>query len=445
MNNEDTPLDSPALSAMSEEAGRMPAVPGLLSGRRVLFISYNGMLDPLGQSQVLPYLRELSKAGLRFTLLSFERANALSNAGNDRLDSLRRELASHHIEWHWLRYHQSPSLPATIFDVLNGVRHASRLVRRNKIELVHARSHIAATIALGLKRRFDLKMIFDVRGLMAEEYVDANHWKKGSVPYRLTKAMERRSFARADGVVTLTEAIWPIIREWDGLRGREDIVHVVVPCCADLDLFRFRELDRERRRGAMGLAGRFVLVYSGSIDGWYLTEEMADFFAFVLMRRADAHALWLTPGKHERLSRLMQERGIPADRYTLIAAPPDEVPSYLSASDVGVAFIKPCFSKIASSPTKYAEYLACGLPLVINAAIGDSDSLVLKEQAGTLINSFTPEEYTRAAKQLETLMGNQERIRARTRLVAERLFDVRKVGGERYARLYEAVLYGRAR
>src|SRR5687768_7432269 len=36
-------------------------------------------------------------------------------------------------------------------------------------------------------------------------------------------------------------------------------------------------------------------------------------------------------------------------------------PSYLSAADAGLSFIKSCFSKIASSPTKNAEYLACGL------------------------------------------------------------------------------------
>jgi len=426
-----------------EAASGTPAVPGALVGKRVLFISYNGMLDPLGQSQVLPYLRELSNLGAQFTLLSFERPSALTAHGNDKIGALRRQLAAQCIEWHWLRYHQTPSLPATMFDVANGVRYARRLVRQNGIELVHARSHIAATIALSLKRHFGIKVIFDVRGLLADEYVDANHWRKGSVPYRLTKAMERRSFASSEGVVTLTEAIWPIIKEWEGLRGRDNVVHAVVPCCADLDLFRFRELDREQRRREIGLEGRFVLVYSGSIDGWYLTEQMADFFATIIKRRADAHALWLTPGNHERIRSLMQQRDIAGNRYTVIAAASGEVPSYLSASDVGVAFIKPCFSKLASSPTKYAEYLACGLPLVINAGIGDSDSLVLKEKAGALINDFTADEYEQAATYIDGLARDQESTRARTRDVAERLFDVRKVGVERYARLYDEVLNNR--
>src|SRR5262249_50545104 len=157
-----------------------------LAGKQVLYISYNGMLEPLGQSQVLPYLRELSKLGVRFTLLSFERAAAFSSDGNAKRVALQTQLAAEEIEWHALRYHQRPSLPATIYDVLHGVRYARRLVRQNKIEMVHARAHIPVAIALRLKRRFGLKMIFDLRGLMADEFVDVNHWREGDVRYRIT-------------------------------------------------------------------------------------------------------------------------------------------------------------------------------------------------------------------------------------------------------------------
>src|SRR5262245_42332857 len=135
-----------------------------LEGRRVLFISYNGMLDPLGQTQVLPYLRELARLGVRFTLLSFERERAFTPEGAKLRDSLKQSLATEGIEWHWLRYHQRPSLPATVYDVIAGVRYASKLISQNSIEMVHARAHIPATIALALKKRYGVKMIFDVRG-----------------------------------------------------------------------------------------------------------------------------------------------------------------------------------------------------------------------------------------------------------------------------------------
>ena len=410
-----------------------------LEERRVLFISYNGMLDPLGQSQVLPYLRELTKRGLQFTLLSFERPNAFASEGVARREELQRNLAAQGIDWHYLPYHQTPSLGATIFDVANGIRLARKLIKRKQIELVHARSHIPATIALALKRHFGVKLIFDLRGLLADEYVDAGHWRKGSIPYRLTKAMERRAFAAADGVVTLTESIWPIIKQWPALRNRPAVIHQVVPCCADLDLFKFSSADRERRRRELGVSDRFVVVYSGSIDGWYLTERMADFFSEVLKQRPDAHFLWLTPARHERLRNLMQERRIDESSYTVLAAASRDVASYLSAGDVGLAFIKSCFSKLASSPTKYAEYLGCGLPLLINSGVGDSDALITQEGVGALVTEFKSSEYAKVITTIERFVRDAPETRRRTRAVAERLFDVRTVGADRYASLYERV------
>jgi glycosyltransferase involved in cell wall biosynthesis len=410
-----------------------------LIDRRVLYISYNGMLDPLGQSQVIPYLKELSKAGVRFTLLSFERERAYTPEGVAQSRELQTELARHEIDWHWLRYHKRPSLPATMFDVAQGIRLGRRLVKQNRIELVHARSHVPARMALALKRRFGLKFIFDVRGLLADEYVDAGHWQKDSIYYSITKASERKALAAADGVVTLTEAIWPFIAKSDGLRGRQ-VVHEVVPCCADLNLFTFNPHERQRLRKEMGVEDRFVVVYSGSIDGWYLTEEMADFFVTLRQHEPRAHLLWLTNGRHARIRELMQARGMTTRDYTVHTAPTRDVPSYLSASDVGLAFIKPCFSKLASSPTKYAEYLGCGLPLVINAGVGDSDLLITRERVGTLVLNFNEEGYTSAWTAAQELVKDREQTRRLTREVAERLFDVRRLGVERYTRLYERVL-----
>ncbi len=409
-----------------------------LEGRRVLFISYNGMLDPLGQSQVLPYLRELATRGVRFTLLSFERPKAFTPEGIRECEQLRERLRPEGIDWHWLRYHQRPSIPATIYDVIAGYRKAASLVKRGRIEMVHARSHIPATIALGLKRRLGTKMLFDLRGLMAEEYVDAEHWREGSLPYRLTKAAERRILAATDGIVTLTERIWPIIREWPGLRGRA-VHHEVIPCCVDLSLFKFDAAERARRRNELGLGERFTMVYSGSLDGWYLTEKMADFFAAFLKHNRDAHLLWLTTGSHDRVRELMSNRNVADKNFSVRAVASADVPSYLAAADIGLAFIKRCMSKIASSPTKNGEYLACGLPLVLNAGVGDSDALIHDWQAGVLIEDFGDDDYARASREIESIVSN-EKVKDEARAVAEKLFDLKRIGGERYASLYERVL-----
>lgn len=397
------------------------------------------MLDPLGQTQVLPYLKQLAEVGVEFTLLSFERSIAYTEEGRQRCSRLDDELKHHGIDWHWLPYHKAPSLPATAYDAFAGYRLARRLVRENQIELVHARSHIPATIALRLKQRLGTKMIFDVRGLMADEYVDANHWRKDSVPYRLTKNAERRALAAADGVVTLTQKIWNVIKDGEGLRDR-NVSHTVIPCCADLKVFRFDANARAHRRGELGITDRFVIVYSGSIDGWYLTEEMCDFFVSLRKEKPNAFFLWLTPGNRERITKLMEDRGIANEDFKIISALASDVPSYLSAAEAGLAFIKPCFSKQASSPTKYAEYLGCGLPLVINAGIGDSDALITDEKAGALVTRFDHEDYARAVTTIERMASYVENTRQLTREVAERLFDVRTVGRRLYSELYEQVL-----
>src|SRR6478736_7904875 len=131
-----------------------------LDGRRALFISYNGMFEPLGQTQVIPYLTELVKRGVAITLLSFEKPQSLTE---EKCLTLREKLSQRGIEWHWLRYHRRPTLAATAYDVLAGIRCAKRLIRENDIEIIHARAYIPATIAMWLKRQQRVKMIFDLR------------------------------------------------------------------------------------------------------------------------------------------------------------------------------------------------------------------------------------------------------------------------------------------
>jgi glycosyltransferase involved in cell wall biosynthesis len=412
-----------------------------LANRKVLYISYNGMLDPLGQSQVIPYLKELSRLGVQFTLLSFERDKAFGVEGQHLCAGLRDSLSRYGIEWHYLRYHQRPSIPATAYDVVAGIRLGRRLVRSKGIEMVHARAHIPAVIALALKRKFGIKMIFDVRGLMAEEYLDAGHWQPGSIAARSTKTMEGRVLRATDGIVTLTDALWTEMQQWPDLRGR-NVTHETIPCCIDQENFRFDAAARTARRAELGVNNRLVLVYSGSIGGWYMTEEMAGFFATLRKKPPDAFFLWLTTGDREIVDRAMMKEGIAATDYQVVCAASREVPSYLSAADLGIAFYRPGTSRLGTSPVKVSEYLSCGLPIVINQGIGDSDLLVTREHVGAIVRELNPKGYSAAVDDVTEFLNEAEATRRRARAVAETWFNLQRVGVELYGRLYEGVLAG---
>jgi len=116
--------------------------------------------------------------------------------------------------------------------------------------------------------------------------------------------------------------------------------------------------------------------------------------------------------------------------------PPSDLPKYLSGADVAVSFIKNCYSKQASSPTKNAEYLACGLPIIANAGIGDTDLHISGNDIGALVSGFSQEELANALREIE-MLGDVGDI---CRQTAGELFDLERVGGERYKRLYARLL-----
>src|SRR6266513_2010611 len=88
---------------------------------RSLYICYFGLREPLVQTQVLPYLRELVAGGVRMWLLTFEPQRWSAAAAAEWRERLRAE----GIEWHMLPYHKRPTLPATLYDVARGARRQS--------------------------------------------------------------------------------------------------------------------------------------------------------------------------------------------------------------------------------------------------------------------------------------------------------------------------------
>ena len=126
-------------------------------------------------------------------------------------------------------------------------------------------------------------------------------------------------------------------------------------------------------RSDLGWGDEPALVYSGSLGSWYRLGEMLDFFEAARKEITGLRFLLLTPQVTlaEQEVRARQLAGHVVAR----AAAPDAVPSYLAACDAGICFLGRHASKDASSPTKYGEYLAAGLPVVTNSWIGDARDL----------------------------------------------------------------------
>ena len=182
-------------------------------------------------------------------VLSFEKR--VRSAEDDARDTARnrKDAGGAGIRWIRLRYHQRPSLPATVFDIARGVTRIVREHRRQKFDLLHARGYVPGAIAWAAKKRTGVPFLFDIRGLQAEEYADAGHWDVRGLKFRLTKRVEQAILHDADGIVTLTNAIRPALEDFAGLKARATRPPwSVIPTCVDLDHFAFDAAGRQRIR-----------------------------------------------------------------------------------------------------------------------------------------------------------------------------------------------------
>lgn len=382
-----------------------------VSRPRVFYVSYDGAGEPLGRSQVLTYLFRLS-ADYDITLFSFEKPGA------DRA-ALGEELRERGITWHPLSYHKRPPVISTLLDVLAGMLALTAAVRaRGRPRVVHVRSYVPALIALGVGRITRAKLLFDIRGFWVDERVEGGIWPQDvmltRLLYRLAKHFEQRFFREADAVVTLTEASLAQIHEWTA--GRELPV-VVIPTCVDVDRFA---ATTPRPAGPQ-------VTWCGSIGTWYRFD----------LAPALAGALGMGLEVITRQTGLA--RAVLGDRQALVASlAPSAVPAALHAGDVGLVLCVESFSKIASAPTRFAEYLAAGMPVIVTPGVGDMEEIVTEHRVGTVLQGESAEAFAQAAAAIRALLDD-ESCAQRCRALARGLFDVDR-GSAQYGALYQRLL-----
>jgi len=393
---------------------------------RVLYISYDGATDPLGQSQIIPYLKSMAGKDIEFILLSFDKK---SYSRRFNLDLMRKELAAQKIKWISIRYHKKPKVLAKFYDFFSGIINCITIQRRNKIDLVHGRSFIGAVLALFFKKVYKTKFLLDYRGLWPDERIDAGQWRRSSISYKAAKYLEKILLLNADEIVVLTKRAADLIRGFPFLLDKAKKI-TVIPTCADLNSFRPATRDGKPRTD-----NRLTILYLGSLGTWYMLDEMAEFFAALRQGLPAAHFLFLTPRQNRQMIyRAMADRSVPESAYTVKESPYEKVPQYLSMADLSVFFIKPLYSKISSCPTKLGESLACGVPVVINSGIGDCDRIVRDNRVGVVIDDFNTKSYQESLLQVKSIINEKQAYAQRCRQTAEKYFSL-----ENAAQIYRSI------
>jgi glycosyltransferase involved in cell wall biosynthesis len=388
---------------------------------RVLYITYDGLMEPLGKSQVFQYLKHLAQAHDIF-LLSYEKPDDWSDA--KRREDIRRATREAGICWMPLGYHSKPSALATAYDIAAGFLLSLVLIVWYRIQVVHARSYVASVIALGLKKALGTEFIFDMRGFWADERVERGGLPKESRLYRTAKWFERRFLEKAGVVVSLTHAAANTIGAFPYLVNRAPSVKVI-PTCTDLEKFRLAPTVERTN---------FILGYVGSADTAYLFEPVLRCFKIVRGKKKGARLLVVTRTSHEYVGALLQQHGIDRECVELKSVAPGQVAAEMVRMDAGIFFVKPGFSACASVPTKLGEFLGCGVPCLANSGVGDIETILEEQRVGVVLREFSPEaEAAAVCRLLELCAGDQTRERCAQ--VARRFFSL-EAGVQSYDRIY---------
>lgn len=365
--------------------------------RNILYISYDGLTDPLGQSQILAYLKRLSHLGNRIVILSFEKADRFEQYGSQ----VNEMVNEHNLTWEPMTYTKRPPILSTVFDISRGYSRCKKLHRKYNFQIVHCRGYVPAVIGKKLKSRYGIRFIFDMRGWWPDEKLESGLWdKKIYKPvYNYFKKLERGFFRSCDFVVSLT------------YRGKEEIERQemaggdkigVIPTCVDFEIFKpCDHMIRQEMRKKLGAREEEkIFVYSGSLGGNYDPQTLIGVFNAFRSLYPESFLLILSKDKFDQdLVGLFASAGI--NRLAVYNVPFTEVTNYLCAGDVGFIYYRISFSAIGRSPTKLGEYWASGLPVISFRGIGDLEIILEKYPGSGILLKEKPEHWHAELKELQ--------------------------------------------
>ena len=392
-----------------------------------LYLTRNGLLEPLGQSQVLAYLRGLSR-GYRVTLITYEKDEDRADAA--RMAAMQAECERLGIRWLPQRFRPRPKVIAPALSMLRMVWLVWREVRGQGARLIHARSYIPAAVAMIVSRLTGVPFIFDMRALWPEELITAGRLRRGSVLYRAIVAAERACLRRAGAVVSLTHAaVDHLNRVYTADMVGQRVA--VIPTCADLD--RFVPGVQKPSRSVIGCLGTVL-------SGWFRLDWLASFLDVVAKRDPAAVFELTTRDDPAQVRAALDPDGRLGERLRVAPSAPGDVQHVLQGQMASVMFFTDGLSKLGSSPTRMAEILGCGLPVVANDGVGDVARIIRDYRVGVLAQGPNPQAMATAWSELLALLNDPD-LASRCRKAAEEVFSL-EAGTASYARLYDELTDG---
>lgn len=396
--------------------------------KKVLYLSYTGLLEPLGRSQILAYLFRLSSE-FQFTIVSFEKKEDFTN--HTQVTALKNECARYGIDWQPKLYHQHPRFLATLWDLWMLFYVTFLFSIKGKAQLVHCRSYIPAIAAWVSGKFTRTPFIFDMRALWLEEMIEAGRLQRGSLMHKALSWFEKRLLHDAAHVVSLTQVAVDYLQKENAQLAKQNFS--VITTCVDLNNFYFSEQGDGVKETSQQLGTKLGTI--GTVDsGWFYLDWLFLTFQCELKRNPQAQFKIITRDSKQHLINKAKQHNVPESCLEIYASKSQDIAKHIQDIKAGLLYFTPGLAKLGSAPTRMGEFLACGIPVIGNRGVGDMADLIEKYQVGVVIENGSVDSLNTALVQLDILLQESD-LKTRCREAAEDYFSADK-GAKKYRNIY---------
>lgn len=391
-------------------------------GTTILYVTYNGIFDPVGQSQILPYLEEFSKNGYRIRLISFE-----STKQENRIKEAENRLKNYGIEWLCFQRVDKEIFALKILRFIWAFLRSIFWLQRKPCQILHARGYPGAILGIGLSILQPFrKKIFDMRGFAVEENAEVKGWASHPCFFWIGKQIESILIRSYTDIVTLTEDAKEILRT----NGVQKPIHVI-PCCVDTDLFRpHTPEEQDKAREKLGLKGKKIMIYAGSLAGWYDLDLFVQTFMTLKKKLPELFLIVLTQNNADKLVNFFKQKSI--TDYWLLGCDRKHSVFWLALADMGIVSVKSSPAKKASFAIKFAEILSVGVPVLSSSYNEHVRRLITDSGCGVLIEELKK----RDSQEKFISYLNDPEVRQRCRQTAMEKLSLLSVGVPAYQKIY---------
>ena len=357
--------------------------------------------------------------GYQFVLITYEQDDFHIDPVEKA--KIKKELAEKNIDWVPHTWHSgSFKLIKKLFDLFMGLVTIIRYRIRGFNKIVSLAT-VSGSFAYVYSVIFNMRHYLYQYEPHSEFMADFGYWEKQSLSFRILHRLEYLSGKYSAIVATGTRHMIDRLKQ---MKTHASIYKI--PSCVDENLFVFSDSKRRAIRKELKIEDRKVLVYAGKFGGIYFEEETIRLFSYLREKDSSFYFLILTPNPVDEIQKICDQYELSSTDYHITRVPFEEMPDYLSASDIGMVSVPSLPSQKFRSPIKVGEYLCCGIPYLVLEGISEDDEWARNHKVGVVLSDYNEPEVAKAVPAIEKLLAedkNSLRKRCRETGVSYRGFQ----------------------